>query len=85
MPSYSFAVSPFTIVLAFISSDEIIITTLWIPFFLLPGPTGNELYQRIGLKGGSVGGQGHTCVYNTAACVSPPSVVEIGHQTRPRK
>lgn len=37
--------------------------------------------------GGGVagGGQGHTCVHHTGACVSPRSVVEVGHQSRPRK
>lgn len=33
----------------------------------------------------SAGGQGHTCVHYTGACVSPWSVVEVGHQSRPHK
>lgn len=43
-----------------------------------PCRAGNELSHRIGVNGGSVGGQGHTCVHCIGACVSPRPVVEVG-------
>ena len=47
-----------------------IIASPRMPSFPLPGPAGNELAQQIAFIGGNVGGQGHTCVHYTGACVS---------------
>lgn len=61
-------VSPSTTILAFMSSCDIIASPR-MPSFPLPGLTGNELAQQIAFIGGNVGGQGHTCVHYTGACV----------------
>lgn len=82
---YSFAHPPPTTIPSFISRRDII-STPWLPSFPLPYQAGNELPQWVGVNGGSVGGQGHTCVHYIGVCVSPPwSVVELGHQSRPHK
>lgn len=62
-------VFPSATILAFMSSCDIIVSPR-MPSFSLPGLTGNELAQKIAFIGGNVGGQGHTCVHYTGACVS---------------
>lgn len=80
-----FPPSPYSAtILSFISCCDITAAP-WLPSFPLPGPAGNEQPRWIaGNRGGSVGGQGHTCVHHIAACVFPLALLlkwgaDVGH------
>ncbi len=88
MAAYSFAVLPIQQSCLSFSCCDIIVT----PARSVPCPPSHFLPRQemscpkgLLLTGESVGGQGHTCVHYIGPCVSPWSVVEVGHQSRPLK